>query len=525
MDTDVDIKLTAANSDTNEPFLMYDADAGTGGAWVKSDDGVSTVIIGTDTSSFTGGEGITLTAGVIAIDEADTLEWTAAHTWTIADTGNAVAIAVTNNDTTNDPNSVTITDVVTGTSLFIDKNGTEATGLALDIDYTLSGDSLTGRTGSLATIDASRTDSRTAGTTADDYDVLSLSRTSVTTGAGGTLTAAGSVLKIENVVTQTAGTLTDTVNVLELVQDADSTGHAISVDVNGESVALSIDTEATTADGIDLQPTVMTTGVALRIDDADALTTGGIALFKSNSADTGTRNLLEIVNDNTAATGATVLKLQQDADETALLIDSNDGMSIDIDSEEANDGIIMRVTPAGTGPDTWAIYRNDDVTGNVNMKLGANYFWVDTNGDFRMKNGSLPTGDTGDEKILTDSDISTSIGKGKATQHSRATGLGTGTQDLAHSLGATPRYIRITTVQDIGASSNICHGGATGTSDEVFIATDTAGSTNAGSGLVVNLEGGTGEASISAVDGTNVTLNWSQAVSTATAFILLEVWE
>lgn len=74
----------------------------------------------------------------------------------------------------------------------------------------------------------SRTESRTSGTTVDDYDLMSLVRTSITTGAGGTMTEAGSVLKLENVATQTAGTLTDTVAVLELVADVTGTGPHIS---------------------------------------------------------------------------------------------------------------------------------------------------------------------------------------------------------------------------------------------------------------------------------------------------------
>ena len=55
----------------------------------------------------------------------------------------------------------------------------------------------------------------------------------------------------------------------------------------------------------------------------DALTTGSIADLASNSADVGTRDLVKITNDNTAATGATVLALQQDAAIQVLTLDQN----------------------------------------------------------------------------------------------------------------------------------------------------------------------------------------------------------
>ena len=57
----------------------------------------------------------------------------------------------------------------------------------------------------------------------------------------------------------------------------------------------------------------MTTGTALSIANADALTTGSIASFTSNSADVTARNLLYIKNDNAAAVGAIPLTIANDA--------------------------------------------------------------------------------------------------------------------------------------------------------------------------------------------------------------------
>lgn len=70
----------------------------------------------------------------------------------------------------------------------------------------------------------SRTSTATSGTVADNFDLHYMKRTSIMNGAGGTLTATGSILHLENVATQTAGTLTDNVPLLKLTQDNDSIG-------------------------------------------------------------------------------------------------------------------------------------------------------------------------------------------------------------------------------------------------------------------------------------------------------------
>lgn len=96
---------------------------------------------------------------------------------------------------------------------------------------------------------------------------------------------------------------------------------AWAIDQDYDYKSIDIDTEATTANAI--------------VAAADALTTGGIASLTSNSADTSTRTLHQITNDNAAATGATVQGLKQDstgnlaawhstsAGATGVLIDSH----------------------------------------------------------------------------------------------------------------------------------------------------------------------------------------------------------
>ncbi len=67
-ETDVDIFFYAQNADANKPYFAYDS--GTSG-WIYSDDGSSSTPFGTG-AGVSGGNGITVTAGVIACDLTDT---------------------------------------------------------------------------------------------------------------------------------------------------------------------------------------------------------------------------------------------------------------------------------------------------------------------------------------------------------------------------------------------------------------------------------------------------------------------
>jgi len=80
-------------------------------------------------------------------------------------------------------------------------------------------------------VDISRS-SGFSGTLTDNYDLMSLKRTSASIGGATTFNIEGAVLKLENVATQTAGTLNDNVIPLEIVQNANSTGEPISITQN-----------------------------------------------------------------------------------------------------------------------------------------------------------------------------------------------------------------------------------------------------------------------------------------------------
>lgn len=154
------------------------------------------------------------------------------------------------------------------------------------------------------------------------------------------------------------------------------TGNGLFIDQNGNGIALNIDSEATT-----VQHLAVSSGVAR---------TGGNLLF---------------LNDDHASTSAVTATIKQDGTGiaaqiqkigagTGLFINQDgNGISINIDTEVANDGTIFQITPAGTSPSAFLIGRNDDVTGNVVLRLGGSYIWVDATGDLRIKT-SAPTSDT-----------------------------------------------------------------------------------------------------------------------------------
>ena len=84
-DTDVDIKVYAANGDANKPYWGYSSASN---VWVFSNDGVSSTPFGTG-AGVTGGDGITVTAGDIGADLTDTVIYKNART------GNEIRVPIT----------------------------------------------------------------------------------------------------------------------------------------------------------------------------------------------------------------------------------------------------------------------------------------------------------------------------------------------------------------------------------------------------------------------------------------------
>ena len=158
-----------------------------------------------------------------------------------------------------------------------------------------------------------------------DADVMDVSMDAVTTAKGIDITAdgltTGSALYIDSDSSSTSTRSIASViqnhasatgsTALTLQSDA---GRGLFIDSNlaAGGPSIEIDSEKTTTNCVSINADPSTTGYVMDVS-ADGLTTGGALKIDSDSSTTGTRNLVEIINNNTAATGATALKVQQDS--------------------------------------------------------------------------------------------------------------------------------------------------------------------------------------------------------------------
>ena len=123
--------------------------------------------------------------------------------------------------------------------------------------------------------------------------------------------------------------------------------------------AVFIDAENTTAIVFDIQ--------------ADALQTQSIARFYSASTHTGSRNLVKITNDHSSATGAKNLFLDQNANQTALQIDSEstDQSVLYLDAGVTTSGIGLNVITGSLSTGSAAVFSSGstDLATTVNGGL------------------------------------------------------------------------------------------------------------------------------------------------------------
>lgn len=90
-------------------------------------------------------------------------------------------------------------------------------------------------------------------------------------------------------------------------------GNLMFLNQDANAITLSIDSEQTTTDIVNISAATLTTGNVIDVPDADALTTGTVLNIASNSSDASGRNLVSIVNEHA------------DADATIPLFIRNDG--------------------------------------------------------------------------------------------------------------------------------------------------------------------------------------------------------
>ena len=123
---------------------------------------------------------------------------------------------------------------------------------------------------------------------------------------------------------------------LKIQQDASYYG--IDIDNNNNSTALNVDGTATTENIVSIS--------------GHSLTTGGLLKVRSDTGNTDTRTLVNIVNDHADSTGTTALRVDQDAAQTAvhIEIDAN-AKALSINTEgTTSEGLQVVADSLTTGP-------------------------------------------------------------------------------------------------------------------------------------------------------------------------------
>jgi len=154
-----------------------------------------------------------------------------------------------------------------------------------------------------------------------------------------------------------------------ITQKTDSGKPALSVtSTDTDVIAIDIDASQITADVIDIAADAVTTAKVIDIT-ADGLTTGSGIYLDDNSASTGTRKTVEIIQNNAAALAATALQVQSDGGITGITLDKNftdvaaatvTGLHVDFDRTVPGSGtatftdigINLDVNAAGLGTTT-----------------------------------------------------------------------------------------------------------------------------------------------------------------------------
>jgi hypothetical protein len=110
-------------------------------------------------------------------------------------------------------------------------------------------------------------------------------------------------------ITSTAAA--NTLGATEITQGASGGAALFTLDNDDtDQIAMKIEAANIDADVIEMTADALTTSTAINIS-TDGLTTGNIMKLVSDSSSTATRTLVEMVNDNTAATDTVVLKIKK----------------------------------------------------------------------------------------------------------------------------------------------------------------------------------------------------------------------
>ena len=152
-----------------------------------------------------------------------------------------------------------------------------------------------------------------------------------------------------------------------ITQKTDSGKTAVSITAeDADQIALSITASQTTADVVDIVADSVAAAKVLDIS-ADALTTGSAIYVDSNSGDTSTRSIVEIIQNHASATGATALTVQADAGK-GIFINTDlaaGGPALEIDAEQVSTTVVDFNFDAATTSTAMSISADGLVTGTA----------------------------------------------------------------------------------------------------------------------------------------------------------------
>ena len=159
---------------------------------------------------------------------------------------------------------------------------------------------------------------------------------------------------------------------LQLATDKAQVNGALTIDADAtDGTALTIDSEAQDGHGIYMDVSAQQDGYGMIINDVgSSRTTGGIIYINSNQNNSGTRNLVDIINNHEGATGATGLKIQQDSSSYAMHISNptnttnfgNGLMIAGLDENDTSYPLFIKTNSADA----------DETAGNVRFAVRAN---------------------------------------------------------------------------------------------------------------------------------------------------------
>ena len=169
---------------------------------------------------------------------------------------------------------------------------------------------------------------------------------------------------------------TDTVTFTSRVNSGIDTATSITYDIGssgrlwkdyyGQRIVLTGNTTYTGSASLEITSSHLTKHNALITNDA--LTTGSLMQMTSNSADTGTRVLLKVTNDNAAATGATAICAWADSGRALLAKQTlaAGGPAIEVESaNETTNAMIVTASSLSTGSAAQVTSASNSRTGHL----------------------------------------------------------------------------------------------------------------------------------------------------------------